>query len=67
MKLKTLLGTSFQQNIEITLNLFDSLIKPILLYSSDFLRMLGTPKGQPHRKTGNYDIQTNIRRTEAGK
>ena len=36
MKLKTLIGTSFKRKINITLDLFDSLINPILLYSSDF-------------------------------
>ena len=50
MKLKTLLGTSFQQNIEITLNLFDSLIKAILLYSSDFWGCLKLPKDNPIEK-----------------
>ena len=50
MKLKTLLGTSFQQNIEITLNLFDFLIKPILLYSSDFWGCLKLPKDNPIEK-----------------
>ena len=50
MKLKTLLGTSFQQNIEITLNLFDSLIKPILLYSSDFWGCVKLPKDNPIEK-----------------
>ena len=50
MKLKTLLGTSFKQNIEITLNLFDALIKPILLYSSDFWGCLKLPKVNPIEK-----------------
>ena len=36
MKLKKQLGTYFNQNVDITLSLIDSLIKPILLYSSDF-------------------------------
>ena len=38
------MGTSFNQNIDITLKLIDSLIKPILLYSSDFWGCLELPK-----------------------
>ena len=36
MKLKYELGSSFNQDILTTLSLIDSLIKPILLYASDF-------------------------------
>ena len=47
MKLKTQMGICFNQDIQITLNLFDSLIKPILLYSSDFWGCLKSPKTNP--------------------
>ena len=36
MKLKNNLGTAFDQNIMTTLTLIDALIKPILLFNSDF-------------------------------
>ena len=35
-KLKNDMGDSFHANIEITLHLLDSLIKPIIMYMSDF-------------------------------
>ena len=35
-KLKNAMGDTFRSNIKITLHLFDSLIKPILMYMSDF-------------------------------
>ena len=44
MKLKRTLGQFFQYNIKTTLKYFDSLIKPILLYSSDFWGCLKLPK-----------------------
>ena len=50
MKLKIQMGTSFNQNIDITLKLIDSLIKPILLYSSDFWGCLKLPKDNPIEK-----------------
>ena len=38
-KLKSCLNSAFRQNIRVTLQLFDSIIKPILLYASDFWGM----------------------------
>ena len=38
-KLKTCLNSGFRQNVPLTLKLFDSLVKPILLYASDFWGM----------------------------
>ena len=35
-KLKNAMGDTFRSNIKITLHLFDSLIKPILMYMNDF-------------------------------
>ena len=52
--LKTKLGITFRKNIHTTMHLFDSLIKPILLYASDFWGTLKLPKNNPveilHRK-----------------
>ena len=45
--MKTKLGTLFKRNIMISLHLFDSLIKPILLYASDFWGCLPLPKKNP--------------------
>ena len=53
MKLRSQMGTSFNQNIEITLNLIDIMIKPILLYSSDFWGCLKLPKVNPIEKLHN--------------
>ena len=47
MKLRNQMGTSFNQNIPIALDLFDTMIKPILLYSSDFWGCLKLPKENP--------------------
>ena len=47
MKLRKNLGTSFNQNIMITLTLFDAMIKPILLYNSDFWGCMKLPKNNP--------------------
>ena len=47
MKLKNDLGPSFNQDILVTLSLIDSLIKPILLYASDFWGCLKLPKNNP--------------------
>ena len=44
MKLKRTMGQFFQHNIKTTLKYFDSLIKPILLFSSDFWGCLKLPK-----------------------
>ena len=52
--LKTKLGITFRKHIPTTMHLFDSLIKPILLYASDFWGTLKLPKNNPvetlHRK-----------------
>ena len=42
--LKTKLGNLFLKDIPTTINLFDALIKPILLYASDFWGALKIPK-----------------------
>ena len=47
MKIKNDLGPSFNQNIPILLNLIDSLVKPILLYASDFWGCLKLPRNNP--------------------
>ena len=44
MKLRNDMGPSFNQDISVTLTLVDSLIKPILLYASDFWGCLKLPK-----------------------
>ena len=49
-KLKTTLGTQFNRNIQTTVNLLDSLIKPILLYCGDFGECLKLPKDNPIEK-----------------
>ena len=49
-KLKITLGTQFNKNIQTTLSLIDSLIKPILLYCSDFWGCLKLPKDNPIEK-----------------
>ena len=43
MKLRNDMGPSFNQDITVTLTLVDSLIKPILLYASDFWGCLKLP------------------------
>ena len=47
MGLKHSLGTSFNQDIKTTLTLIDMMIKPILLYNSDFWGCLNLPKNNP--------------------
>ncbi len=47
-KLKNAMGDSFRSHIEITLHLFDSLIKPILMYMSDFWGGLQPPDEKYH-------------------
>ena len=47
MKMKSKLGDMFQNHPQITLKLFESLIKPILLYASDFWGILRLPKNNP--------------------
>ena len=50
-KLKHKMGTSFRKHPLITLKLFRSLIKPILLYASDFWGILKMPKNNPIENT----------------
>ena len=45
--LKNKLGNAFYRNIPTSLSLFDSLIKPILLYASDFWGTLKLPVNNP--------------------
>ena len=47
MKLRNNLGTSFNQDIMTTLTLVDAMIKPILLYNSDFWGCMKLPKNNP--------------------
>ena len=47
MKIRNDLGPSFNQDISIILDLVDSLVKPILLYASDFWGCLKLPKNNP--------------------
>ena len=49
-KLKRSLGTSFHTHIDTTLHLLDTLIKPILLYASDFWGGLKPPQDNPIEK-----------------
>ena len=45
--IKTKLGIAFIKHIETTTHLFDALVKPILLYASDFWGCLKLPKLNP--------------------
>ena len=47
MKVRNDLGTSFNQDITTTLTLIDTLIKPILMYNSDFWGCMKLPKNNP--------------------
>ncbi len=47
MKIKRDLGTSFNQDIPLILSMIDSLVKPILLYCSDFWGCFKLPKSNP--------------------
>ena len=47
MKLKNNLGTAFNQDILTTFTLIDAMIKPILLYNSDFWGCMKLPKNNP--------------------
>ena len=58
MGLKNSLETSFNQDIKTTLTLIDMMIKPILLYNSDFWGCLNLPKKQSYRKSPYLDMQT---------
>ena len=46
-KLKNLMDIAFHRHIKITLYLLDTLIKPILLYASDYWGCLKPPKDNP--------------------
>ncbi len=46
-KLKTKLGKIFRKDIKTSLKLFNTLVKPILLYGSDFWGCLKLPKNNP--------------------
>ena len=46
-KLKTKLGKFFRKDVKTSLNLFNTLVKPILLYSTDFWGCLKMPKNNP--------------------
>ena len=47
VQLRKKLGENFRKNIKISLYLFDSLVKPIMLYCSDFWGMLQINKRDP--------------------
>ena len=47
MKLKMKLGPRFRKFPKITIKLFNTLIKPVLLYASDFWGILKMPKNNP--------------------
>ena len=47
VQLRKKLGESFRQHIDISFHLFDALIKPILLYCSDYWGVLKLPKNNP--------------------
>ena len=61
------LGFSFRKHIPTTLYLFDSLIKPILLYASDFWATLKLPQNTPvellHRKFCKQLLGVNLQTT----
>ena len=65
--LKAKLGISFRKHIPTTLYLFDSLIKPILLYASDFWATLKLPQNNPvellHRKFCKQLLGVNLQTT----
>ena len=50
-KLKSNMGQYFKLDPEVTLKLFDTLIKPILLYVSDFSGCLKMPSNNPMENT----------------
>ena len=47
MKIKSDMGTSFNQEISTTLTLIDALVRPILLYAGDFWGCMKLPKNNP--------------------
>ena len=50
-KLKKTMGYYFRLHLTITIHLFDTLIKPILLFNSDFWRCLKVPINNPIENT----------------
>ena len=46
-KIKTSIGSDFDRNVELSLKLFYTLVKPILLYASDFWGCMKIPKNNP--------------------
>ena len=61
IKLRNNLGTSFNQDIMTTLTLVDAMIKPILLYNSDFWGCMKLPKNNPIENLHYIDLQTTTR------
>ena len=47
MAMKNKLGVCFRDHVDDTIGLFDAMIKPILLYGSDFWGSLKLPKNNP--------------------
>ena len=47
VQLRKRLGENFINYPDVTLHLFDVLVKPIIMYISDFCRCLNMPKKQP--------------------
>ena len=47
-KLKTAMGESFRLHLNVIIHLFDTLIKPILMYMSDFWGGLKSPDERKH-------------------
>ena len=47
MALKNKLGVSFREHLDDTIGFFDSLVRPILLYGSDFWGALKMPRNNP--------------------
>ena len=68
--LKAKLGIMFRKHVDITLHLFNTLIKPILLYASDFWGCLKLPKVNPietfHIKFCKELLGAQIRTTNLG-
>ena len=59
------MGTLFQQFPLTSLKLFDTLVRPILLYASDFWGILKLPKNNPIENIQHYVLQTSVRGTKA--
>ena len=55
------MGESFNQDVKTAFNLYESMIKPILTYASDFWGCLGLSKAakeQPYRGFPHENLQT---------